>query len=438
MKSRHFLFCLALLVACTGDPGGGGVNLSETTAVVPPETNDTSTTTEATTTTLPTTTTLLSYQVSGRVSDGSGAPVARAFVTIGEARTATGPDGWFSLETTSPTTMSVWKPGWTSTEVAWDEETSFFEATIEQQTIRGLRVGAEAAESDGAFSGLLDLADASAVNTLVFDTKQEGGRVLYDTSVQAAHDIGAVEVFYDPETRIAQAHEHGLYTVTRIVTFEDAHRADAFPDEALVGPWLDPTSKTARQYTLDLASEACEMGFDEIQFDYVRYPAGRAADTSGQRDLTQEQRVEAISGFLADARELLHPMGCAVSAAVFGIVVSSADDQGLGQRPEEISREVDVLSPMVYPSHYSDGWLGFEDPNDHPYDVTADAISDAMPRMREGSTLRPYLQAFWWNNQQIRRSIQAAEDAGVGWMLWNVRSNFDLEALPTDAELADG
>ena len=431
---------MTLLVACTGETGGGGVNISETTAVGARETTNTFTTTAAptTTTTAPTTTTTLpSHQVSGRVSDGSGAPVARAFVSIGEVRTATGPDGWFSLETTSPTTMSVWKPGWASTEVAWDEETSFFEATIEQQTIRGLRVGAEAAGNDGAFAGLLDLAEASAVNSLVFDTKQEGGKVLYDTTVQAAHDIGAVDVFYDPETRIAQAHRQGLYTVTRIVTFEDAHRTSAFPDEALVGPWLDPTSETARKYIFDLASEACELGFDEIQFDYVRYPAGRTAEISGQRDLTQEQRLEAVASFLGEARELLHPMGCAVSAAVFGIVASSSDDQGLGQRPEEVSREVDALSPMVYPSHYSDGWLGFEDPNDHPYDVTADAIGDAMPRIWEGSTLRPYLQAFWWNNQQIRRSIQAAEDAGVGWMLWNVRSNFDLEALPTDAELAD-
>lgn len=433
MKFRYLLFGLTLLAACTGEPGGGGVNISETTAVAPAETTSTSTTTTA-----PTTTTLPSHQVSGRVSDGSGAPVARAIVTMGAVRAATGPDGWFSLETTTPTTMSVWKPGWTRTEVAWDEETSFFEATIERQTIRGLRVGAEAAGSDPAFEGLLDLADASAVNALVFDTKQEGGKVLYDTAVQAAHDIGAVDVFYDPETRIAQAHDRGLYTVTRIVTFEDARRANAFPAEALVGPWLDPTSETARRYSLDLAAEACEMGFDEIQFDYVRYPAGRTAESSGQRDLTQEQRLEAVSGFLAAAREMLHPMGCAVSAAVFGIVVSSADDQGLGQRPEEVSQEVDVLSPMVYPSHYSDGWMGFEDPNDHPYDVTSDAIGDAMPRMWEGSTLRPYLQAFWWNNQQIRRSIQAAEDAGVGWMLWNVRSNFDLESLPTDAELADG
>ena len=81
------------------------------------------------------------------------------------------------------------------------------------------------------------------------------------------------------------------------------------------------------------------------------------------------------------------------------------------------------------------GWLGFSDPNDHPYDVTADAIDDALPRLAPGTVLRPWLQAFWWRNAQIRSSIQAAEDRGVGWILWNARSNFDIEALPSDDEV---
>jgi hypothetical protein len=128
-------------------------------------------------------------------------------------------------------------------------------------------------------------------------------------------------------------------------------------------------------------------------------------------------------------------MGCAVGAAVFGIVASAPDDQGVGQRPEEVSAQVDVLSPMIYPSHYSPGWLGYDDPNDHPYDVTADGIVDAIARIAEGSRVRPYLQAFWWTDEQIRRSIQAAEDAGTGWILWNILSNFDPSAIPTDAEV---
>jgi hypothetical protein len=230
--------------------------------------------------------------------------------------------------------------------------------------------------------------------------------------------------------------DHGLYAITRIVVFEDALRVKARPDEQLAGPWIDPMVKTAWDYNIDLAIEACELGFDEIQFDYVRYPAGRTARVSGQLSLTEAERVAAIEGFLAEARSVLTPMGCEMSAAVFAIVVSVPDDQGLGQKPEELSGQLDALSPMVYPSHYSDGWLGFDDPNDHPYAVTADAIDDALPRMAPGARLRPWLQAFWWTNSQIRASIQAAEDRDVGWILWNVRSNFDRAALPASDEVS--
>lgn len=424
MRRLGFGLVAVVLASCTG--------ATVTTESVPTTTSTTSTST----TTIPTTTTTeQTINISGRVVDDEGDPVARAFAILDDQVAVTGPDGWFNLTTAVPMPLTVSKPGWTTTELVMDEETTYYEAAIEPVTIRGLRVAAEAAQSDEAFAGLLELADTTAVNALVFDTKTEAGHILYETRVEAAHEIGAVNVFYDPVERIEQAHAAGLYTITRVVAFEDDVRAKARPDERLVGPWLDPASETARGYVLDIAEEACELGFDEIQFDYVRYPSGRAAEQSGQRDLTQQERLEAVGGFLSQARDRLHPMGCAVAAAVFGIVTSSPDDQGLGQRPEEVSAQVDVLSPMIYPSHYSPGWLGFEDPNDHPYDVTADAISDAIPRLHETTRLRPYLQAFWWSNEQIRRSIQAAEDAGTGWLLWNILSNFDQAALPGDDEV---
>jgi hypothetical protein len=439
MVRRHHVALVAavVLTSCSGDATDVSAN-SVTTQLLPSSSSTSTTTVPATTptSTSTTTTTLPVISVSGRVIDPAGEPVSRAFVSMEATVAVTGPDGWFSLESTSPTTLAVSKPGWSSIELEWVEETTYYEASIEPVVIRGLRVSAEAAQSDDAFARLLELAADSAVNALVFDTKTEDGVVLYDTRLEVAHDIGAVSVFYDPAQRLEQAHSQGLYTITRIAAFEDDRRAEAFPDEALVGTWLDPASETARRYVLDLADEACQIGFDEIQFDYVRYPSGRAAETSGQRDLTQEQRLEAISSFLAEARALLHPQGCALSAAIFGIVASSPDDQGLGQRPEEMSAQVDVISPMVYPSHYSPGWLGFTEPNEQPYEVTADAIGDALPRLHETSTLRPYLQAFWWSNDQIRRSIQAAEDAGTGWLLWNVLSNYDSESLPSDDEVA--
>jgi hypothetical protein len=429
-RARHLLIIVVLTtVACTGNaPGGGGVNVGgETTIVEQPTT---------TTTVAPTTTSPPHFSIQGKVTRDDGTPVARAFVTMGDTLAISGADGWFSFETVEPQTMTVGKPGWSSVEVTWDEATVFYEATINPERIRGIRVSAEAAGDDAKFASLLQLADQTAINAMVFDSKQEGGTVLYDTGVAEAHEIGAVSVIYDPRARIEEAHAHDLYTITRIVTFEDAIRAAARPEEKLVGPWLDPKAETARAYILALAADACEIGFDEIQFDYIRYPSGSTAELTGQLDMTQDERVAVMADFLAAARELLHPMGCAVSADVYGIVVSTLDDQGIGQRPEELSAHIDALSPMVYPSHYSPGWIGFEDPNEHPYDVTADAITDALPRMEVGALLRPYLQAFYWTDEQIRRSIQAAEDNGVGWILWNVRSNYDRAAIPTDAELA--
>lgn len=426
------LSIVAAVAACTGEPGGGGVNISveTTTPTVTPSTTSTSVAPTTTTTAPP------SVLVTGKVADPDGFAVARAFVTMGAERVTTGSDGWFSFETRTPTTMSVSKPGWSSVELEWDEATSYYEPVIAPRKVRGIRVSAGAAADDAVFSSLLGLAADTAIDAFVFDTKQEGGKVLYDTSVEDAHDMGAVDAQYDPGERLEQAHDSGIYSITRIVAFEDAERVASFPGEKLAGPWIDPESETGRGYLLALAEEACAIGFDEVMFDYVRYPSGRTATVTGQLDMDQGDRVAVIAGFLADARELLHPMGCAVSAAIFGIVASVDDDQGLGQRPEEMSAQLDALSPMIYPSHYSNGWLGFEDPNQHPYDVTSDAIGDALVRMEPASVLRPWLQSFWWTNEQIRRSIQAAEDLGTGWLLWNVRSNFDAAAIPTSDEVA--
>lgn len=420
--------------ACSGEPGGGGVNIESSRSAGTGESAGATTTSTSPATT---TTAVPLHLITGKVARPDGTAVARAFVTMGGDRYVTGSDGWFSFETTTPGAMTVSKPGWSTVELEWDETTTFYRASIAPKTIRGLRVGAGAAGNGDTFSSLLRLAGSTAINAFVFDTKQEGGKVLYETSVQDAHVIGAVDAQYDPEQRVSAAHDAGLYTITRIVAFEDAERAAAFPEEKLAGPWVDPRAETVRAYNLALAEEACALGFDEIMFDYVRYPSGQSATISGQLEMEQSERIQSISGFLAEARNLLHPMGCAVSAAVFGIITSTPNDQGLGQRPEELSAQIDTLSPMVYPSHYSNGWLGLDDPNEHPYDVTAHALNTALARMEPGSELRPWLQAFWWTNAQIRRSIQAAEDLGLGWILWNVRSNFDTEAIPSEAEVAN-
>ena len=395
-------------------------------------TTTTATTTSTTTTTVPptTTTTLPLVDVSGTVIADTGRPVVGAMVAFGDATALTAADGSFRMATTRPGPITVTKSGWSDLEIPWEAGVTVADAVLERLVIRGLRVSADTASNDAAFQGIIDLAADTAVNALVFDSKQEGGKVLYQTAVGAAHELGAVEALYDPIDRLEQAHRAGLYAITRIVVFEDAYWVSAHPEEKLAGPWVAPTAPGARRYNIDLAVEACSLGFDEIQFDYVRYPAGQTAQRSGQLDIPQADRVAAIESFLAEARAALEPLGCAISADVFAIVVSTIDDQGLGQRPEELSRHLDALSPMIYPSHYSLGWLGFPDPNDYPYEVTANAIDAALPRLAAGAVLRPWLQAFWWTNAQIREAIQAAEDRGIGWIMWNVRSDFHREALP--------
>ncbi|HSK06548.1 MAG TPA: putative glycoside hydrolase [Acidimicrobiia bacterium] len=375
-------------------------------------------------------------QLVGTVSTVEGDPVPAATVTVAEEATTSAPDGWFDLMVATPGPINVHKPAWVGTEMAWDGSQGFVELTIEPVRIRGLRVGGDAAGDDQHFDEILDLAESTAVNALVFDTKQEGGRVFYDTEVALANESGAAIDAYDPRERTAQAEAAGLYTITRIVTFEDDFWAQARPEIAFEGGWIDPTATEGWEYPIALAEEACELGFDEVQFDYIRFPSEAAAQSSGQLEMTEEDRVTVIEAFVHAASTRVRAKGCAVSADVFGIIVSAGNDQGIGQRPEEMSRHLDAFSPMIYPSHYSPGWLGFDDPNDHPYDVTSDAIEDAMRRIEPGVVLRPWLQAFWWTNDEIRRSIQAAEDHGVGWLLWNAVSNFDRAAIPTDAELA--
>jgi hypothetical protein len=374
-------------------------------------------------------------QLLGKVVDDAGQPVPRAEVAVGENVALTAADGWFDLMA-SPGEVTIEKPAWMAAEGTWDGSPGFTEFAIEPRKIRALRVGAEGAGSEEAFAAMLALADETAVNAFVFDTKQEDGKVFYDTEVQDARDSGAVRDVYDPALRLAQAKEHGLYTITRIVTFHDPYQAAFRPEQAYDGKWINPTKPESWEYPIALAEEACRLGFDEVQFDYVRFPSEDAAQISGQLEMTEEQRTSMIGGFLQEARERVHAAGCALSADVFAIVVSATNDQGIGQRPEDLTRSLDAFSPMVYPSHYSPGWLGFDDPNEHPYDVTEDAILDAKERIEPGVVLRPWLQAFWWTNDQMRTSIQAAEDNDVGWIMWNAATNYDRAMLPTDEELA--
>ena len=427
---------LMLAAACSPADGAAGPTTAGTPGTSPATTTSstTSTTTTTTTTTLPP-----RYALHGRVFGVGGDPLHGATVTVGDSEVITGARGVFSFPPVALAPIEIVRPAYRTVVIDWDGSPDTVPVTMEPIVAKALRVASETVRDDDRFQKLLDLAAASAVDALVFDTKQEGGTVLYNTAVREAHDIGAVLDIYDPAQRIAQAHDAGLYTITRVVSFEDTIRAKKRPEYKLAGAWINVTNPDTWEYPIDLGVEACELGFDEIQFDYVRFPTGQASVQSAKsHPTTGEERVATIAAFLKEARDRIHPLGCAVAAAVFAIVFSAPNDQGIGQRPEDLSGIVDVLSPMIYPSHYGNGWLGFADPNDYPGEVTAGALDDGMPRVGGGTIVRPWLQAFWWTDAQIREAIDVTESRGLGWMLWNAAGNYDVDALPDSIDDSDG
>jgi hypothetical protein len=380
----------------------------------------------------------------GRVVSDDGTGISDVTVRLGEATTVTSEFGAFEFVRAVPGTLEAHKPAWEQAQVEWDGGDGRFDLVLEPFMVRGLRVSAIAASDPVQFQELLAIADETMINTLVFDTKQEEGTVLYDSQVPEAVDIGAVNPFYDVEEVLRAADERGLYTITRIVTFQDGFRGPARPEHAIYDSqtgdlwrnargltWMDATDRGSWDYPIALGLEACELGFDEIQFDYVRFPTDGDVSTAVYDVAVDEGiRTETIAAFLAEARSQINEAGCAVSADIFAIVLSIADDQGLGQMPEDLSYAVDAISPMIYPSHYSPGWLGYDDPNDHPTEVVTQALDAGSPRVIGSAVLRPWLQAFYYDASQIREQIAVAEARGFGWMLWNAASEFVDGAVP--------
>ena len=226
--------------------------------------------------------------------------------------TRTEEDGSFAMPRALAGDVSAERPAWEPASTPWDGETETVEVTMEPRMIRGLRVSGDKAADPEVWSELLDLVDGTAVNALIIDTKDETGWVFHETGVELVEEIGALNNghLYDVEQVIADMDALGLYKITRITTFQDNFLAQAQPDIAIRDEvngglwtndkgihWLDATDRNAWEYPLDLAVEACELGFDEIQFDYIRFPSDgdvATADTDG--DYSEPNRIRHRQG----------------------------------------------------------------------------------------------------------------------------------------------
>jgi hypothetical protein len=377
----------------------------------------------------------------GRVTDQNLVPVEGVRVSTSAGNTFTDSDGRFLLERVEPGMVEITRPAWIATTFQWDGGPGDAELAIEPLVVRAAHVSGEVAGDRLKWDSMIKLVQESELNGMMLDLKDETGQVFYNSQVEMARRMRSINARYDLAGLADQLDGLGIYLIGRIVAFQDPIASIREPtiavwDSHLGQPYkqghqyfLDPTDSNARAYALDLAVEACELGVDEIQFDYIRFPDSRRPSATFDGPIDPESRVATITSFLEEARVLLWPMGCAVAADIFGFLTTVPDDGGIGQQWESITEVLDVVSPMLYPSHYDDGWFGFDKPNDNPGGVVKAALDDAVARMRTGVVIRPWLQDFGHRDDQVRSSINAAEEYQLGWMLWNPVSKVSEGAL---------
>lgn len=375
----------------------------------------------------------------GRVVDDEGEGVASARITAGPATAVSDEEGHFRLRGAEPGPVTVLRPAWMPEDFIWDGGPGESVVAIEPFTARAVHISGDAVAND--FESFVDMAMKTELNALMIDLKDETGYIWYDSTDPTAIEAGAVSAVYNLSEVVSRADELGLYVIGRLVIFQDPVAARSIPsmavwDSELNEPYsangqyfLDPTDPAARAYALGLAVEACNRGVDEIQFDYVRFPDARRESAQFDEGVSAETRTSTINAFLGEAVTSLHPLGCAVAADIFGFLTTAQDDGGIGQQWEEITAEIDVASPMLYPSHYGPGWFGYDNPNEHPSDVVRLALEDGMERLQENVIVRPWLQDFGYSTESVRAQIDSAERFNLGWMLWNAQSIVTVEAL---------
>ncbi len=388
--------------------------------------------------------------VTGMIVDQDGTPVAGATVQIGTATTTSADDGTYRLKGVPESGQIVVKKAGYREVISEFPTDLVFDATIERFVVRAIYSTALTAANEEAWNDLLRIADETEVNAIVLDVKDNNGLVRYDTNVAMAEEIGAEDIRFDLSTKIQQLHDHGLYAIARIVVFEDPVLALARPDLAIHDKstgelwttwngqaWVNAHEREVWQYNTDIATEVAKAGFDEIQLDYIRFPTDGLLENADFSSFADETRVEAIAGFLTGVQESLAPTGAYLAVDIFGFTLWDEGDGGIGQNLEVIEPIVDVINPMIYPSHFAEGEMGFDYPNDHPYEVILWSLESGETRIGEQAyKFRPWLQDFSYGPgieygpAEIEAQIKASEEFGApGWMLWNAANVYSESAL---------
>jgi hypothetical protein len=291
------------------------------------------------------------------------------------------------------------------------------------------------------FYELVDYMKRSGLNAVVIDAQDDDGSISWETEIPLAKEIGANErKITDIETRVKYLHDNGIYTIARIVVYADPLLGSKRPDMAILGGqfvdtrgirWPDPYNKAVWAYKADIAKDAAARGFDEIQFDYIRFPEHRIQGYNA--GVPVPQRTDAIIGFLNYAKAQLKPTGVFVAADVFGLTTSvdPGDDMEIGQDYRQIAGVADYILPMVYPSHYAPGTYGIGDPNAAPGDIVYESLVRAQKKTPDVDVQkhRPWIQDFTYGKRytaaDIEDQIRGLARAGIyQWILWDPNNRY--------------
>lgn len=326
--------------------------------------------------------------------------------------------------------------------------------------VRGLYLTSSTAGSKELRTNIIAYAKRNDLNAAVIDLKNSDGSLAFVPRRESLRPYAADKiVIKDLDGILEEMRQSGLYRIARIFVFQDPVYARANPDQAVLRPdgklwadrkgvvWVDPASKKAWRYNAEIAREAYERGFDEVQFDYIRFPSDGNMSTVRYSKYDGAAPMRTVIGeFFRYMHRELETKGIPVSYDLFGFVTWHTHDLSIGQMLVDALPYGTAISAMVYPSHYPPGTLGFANPAAHPYEIVADSLRKAnelydqrdqecaenvpSPILPCGARLahhRPWLQAFdlgaEYTPEMIRAQIRAARENGAkGWLLWNARN----------------
>lgn len=311
------------------------------------------------------------------------------------------------------------------------------------------------------FDELIKMINDTDLNAMVIDVKDDTGNITMDLNSDNKLIQKNTTEMVNLKKLMKTLEKNNVYPIARVVTFKDARAAEAHPDWSFKekngevwesdggDKFLNPFKKEVRDYNIDVAKAAAKAGFREVQFDYVRFPEGfenmdkdlvysNGKYKGDDMDNTQ-QRVDSITQFLKSARKEIHPLDEQISADVFGYSATVEEAPGIGQSFPKIAENVDVISSMIYPSHWSPGDFGIEHPDLEPYntvDKYLEKESDVLKKADHKPKTRPWLQDFTasylgagnyknYDAEAVSDQIQALRDHGINeFLLWDASNEY--------------